>query len=450
MAVFDRSMTTLQELPVSTPAEEAKDLTLTAPVWGPVRKILFRFGFSYLVLYLLKTFLSLLALAPAGETVARTYQEAWAAAVPWVARQLFHAEAPVRITGSGDTVFGFVQTFCYLVLAVTAALVWTLLDRKRPNYARLYEGLKVYVRFGLAVNMITYGGLKIIPSQFPPPSLDRLMQPFGDASPMGLLWTFMGASAPYTIFAGLTEWLGGVLLIFRRTALLGALVCIGALTNVVMLNYCYDVPVKLLSSHLLAMAIFLTAPEFRRLANLFVLNRPVAPAPDPRLLRRPWLRRSALAFQVLFAAGFSIYMIHSARVKLDTYESDRSPLRGAWNVDQLQVDAPAGPPAGTESLQWKRLIFDSAGTFAVQLTSDSRRRYGLQLDAAKKTLALTKRDDAAWKSALTYQNPAPDRLLVEGTFDGRKVRASLHRIEVPKFLLVTRGFHWINEFPFNR
>jgi hypothetical protein len=450
MAVFDRSMTTLQELPVSTTAEEAKDLSLPAPVWGPVRKILFRFAFSYLVLYLLKTFLSLLALASPGEAVARTYQKAWAAAVPWVARQLFHAEAPVRITGSGDTVFGFVQVFCYLVLAAAAALVWTLLDRNRPNYARLYEGLKVYVRFGLAVNMITYGGLKIIPSQFPPPSLDRLMQPFGDASPMGLLWTFMGASAPYTIFAGLTEWLGGVLLIFRRTALLGALLCIGALTNVVMLNYCYDVPVKLLSSHLLAMAIFLAAPELRRLANLFVLNRPVAPAPDPQLLRRRWLRRSALAFQVLFAAGFSIHMIHSAQGLLATYESDRSPLRGAWNVDQLQVDAPAGPPAGAESLQWKRLIFDYSEALAIQLTSDSRRRYGLKLDAAKKTLALTKRDDPAWKAALAYRQPAPDRLLVEGTFDGRKVRASLHRIEEPKFLLITRGFHWINEFPFNR
>jgi hypothetical protein len=198
------------------------------------------------------------------------------------------------------------------------------------------------------------------------------------------------------------------------------------------------------------MAVFLVAPELRRLADLFLLNRPVAPASDPQLVRRPWLRRGAVAFQLLLAIGFSFYMIHSAREQLDTYYSGRSPLRGAWNVDELQVDGLAGPSPGSESLQWKRLIFDYSGTIAVQLTSDSRRRYVLKLDEGRKTLALTRRDDPAWKSALSYQRPAADQLRIEGTFDGRKIRASLHRIETPKFLLVTRGFHWVNEVPFNR
>lgn len=34
--------------------------------------------------------------------------------------------------------------------------------------------------------------------------------------------------------------------------------------------------------------------------------------------------------------------------------------------------------------------------------------------------------------------------------DGRKMRALLHRVESPSFLLLSRGFHWINEYPFNR
>jgi hypothetical protein len=33
--------------------------------------------------------------------------------------------------------------------------------------------------------------------------------------------------------------------------------------------------------------------------------------------------------------------------------------------------------------------------------------------------------------------------------DGQKVRARLHRQDA-SFLLVNRGFHWINEYPFNR
>jgi hypothetical protein len=450
MAVFDRSMTVEPEPPGPAPVEEVRDREAAAPDWGPGKRILFRFAFSYLSLYLLSTFLGLLAFIPYGGIVAGGYQGLWAAFVPWIARHLFHAEAPIQMTGSGDSMFSWVQTGCTVALALAVTLIWTLLDRKRSSYTRLHEWLKVYVRFGLAIVMMEYGGLKIIPSQFPGPSLDRLLQPFGDASPMGLLWTFMGASAPYTTFAGLTEWLGGVLLVFRRTALLGALVCIGALTNVVMLNFCYDVPVKLFSVHLLAMAVFLVAPDLRRLANLFMLNRPVPPAPDPRLIRRRGLRLGVLAFQVLFAAGFSIYMVYSAREQLATYYSARSPLRGIWNVDELQVDGQAGPPPGVEALQWRRVIFDYPTVVATQLTSDSRRRYWLKLDEAKKTLELTKRDDPAWKSVLSYQRPAPDRLTLEGTFDGRKVRASLHRVEETKFLLTNRGFHWVSEFPFNR
>lgn len=45
-----------------------------------------------------------------------------------------------------------------------------------------------------ATAMVAYGMFKISPSQFPAPGLSRLVQPYGDSSPMGLLWTFMGVS----------------------------------------------------------------------------------------------------------------------------------------------------------------------------------------------------------------------------------------------------------------
>jgi hypothetical protein len=444
MAMFDGSVTMDQQLPDAI-VEEARASEARTAGWGPAKRILFRFGFSYFGLYLLPTFLSLVAFIPRAEVVVGWYSNLWGALVPWVAKRVFHLSAPLHVTGSGDSMYSWMEAGCLLGIALIATSVWTLLARRQTEYTRWYEWLKVYVRFGLATIMIEYGGLKILPSQFPAPSVDRLLQPFGDASPMGLLWTFMGASAAYTSFAGLTEWLGGVLLIFRRTALLGALVCIGALTNVVMLNYCYDVPVKLFSSHLLAMAIFLVAPSLRRLADIFVLNRPVAAAPEPRLVQRRWLRIAALTFQWLFAIGFSIYMVNSAREILAQYYAGNAPLRGIWSVDQLQVDG----KAGVATFPWQRVIFDYPGTLAVQLADGSRQRYALAPDTAKKTLALTRRGDPAWKAALAYQQPTPDHLLLEGAFDGHRIRASFHLAEVPRFRLKTRGFHWVNEYPFN-
>src|SRR5947199_10310512 len=83
----------------------------------------------------------------------------------------------------------------------------------------------------------------------------------------------MGYSTPYTIFTGVGEVIGGVLLFFRRTTTLGALIICGVMANVVALNFSYDVRVKVFSSLLLFLTIFLLVPDLRRLMNIFVLNR---------------------------------------------------------------------------------------------------------------------------------------------------------------------------------
>jgi len=64
---------------------------------------------------------------------------------------------------------------------------------------------------------------------------------------------------------------------------------------------------------------------------------------------------------------------------------------------------------------------------------------------------LSKRGNPNWKkTTLVYRRPRPDVLFVEGPFDGHQVRARLRLTQPPEFLLVTRGFHWINERAFNR
>jgi hypothetical protein len=51
---------------------------------------------------------------------------------------------------------------------------------------------------------------------------------------------------------------------------------------------------------------------------------------------------------------------------------------------------------------------------------------------------------------LTYQQVSPEIVTLAGTLNGSEMTARLHRSDDRKFLLKDRGFHWINEFPFNR
>src|SRR5208282_4219864 len=119
------------------------------------------------------------------------------------------------------------------------------LDRRRENYFSLYKWFRLFIRFSLASQMLSYGWAKAIPLQMPFPSLVKLLEPYGNFSPMGVLWSSVGSSQAYEIFAGCAEMLGGILLLVPRTTMLGALVCLAATTQVFMLNMAYDVPVKL-------------------------------------------------------------------------------------------------------------------------------------------------------------------------------------------------------------
>jgi hypothetical protein len=74
--------------------------------------------------------------------------------------------------------------------------------------------------------------------------------------------------------------------------------------------------------------------------------------------------------------------------------------------------------------------------------------YGLTL--GKRRLALSKPDDKAWRPSFAYQETAPGLLALAGTMDGRKTRLLLRREDESSYRLISRGFHWINETPFNR
>jgi hypothetical protein len=421
------------------------------PHWGPIKKILFRFVFAYLVLY---TFpFPLDSIPNYGQILTQPYTDLWDKAVPWVGEKVFGVEVKFRPLGSGDTTYNYVQIFCYLVLTLVAVALWTVLDRKREGYARLHEGLRVYIRFVLATAMIGYGAAKLIPAQMVPPWPDKLLQPIGDASPMGLVWTFMGASASYMVFTGVAEMLGGLLLVFRRTALLGALVCIGAMSNVVMINFSYDVPVKLYSSHLLLMAVFLVAPDLKRLANLLVLNRRVPPAESRPLFAHPMRRRTALVLGTVFilvVTGASLYESYQGFMQYGAL-SPKPRLYGIWEVEELAVDGVIQPLLATDENLWRRLIFEWPGMIGIEHPHETEARYyQIKTDPGPHMFILAKFDDPKWQAGFSYKLVNEDVLTLESQFEGKQIRGRYRRMDDSRFRLISRGFHWINEWPYNR
>jgi hypothetical protein len=453
--VEDRETTSPKDPP---PEEEPGEARETAPAPGPAKgsadgspgqRIALRFVLVYLFVFL---FPFPIGSAPGTSWLGQKYEAAWGAVTPWIGKHVLRLgrEVATEQTDSGDTTAYYIQLVCFLALAALGAAAWSALSRRWPSRERAaHAWLRVYVRYALASILMVYAAVKIIKSQFPFPSPDRLLAPFGQTSPMGLLWRFMGYSTAYTLFAGLTEALGAGLVLFRRTTTLGALVLTGVMANVVMLNFCYDVPVKIYSTHLLLMAVFLMSPDLRRLADVLVLNRPSAPSEDPApplLLRFPRIRLAVKSAAICVMVGATFFNAWSNYTKWGD-GAPRHALYGAYEVESFERNGAVVPPLLTDDARWRHVAVNGA-IWTATLMNDSKRGYYMSHDAAASKLTLTDDQEKEYTVSLTL--PDPERLLLEGTVGPDRLAVRLRRIDPSRYLLVRSGFRWIQEEPYNR
>src|SRR6478735_1816906 len=152
--------------------------------WNLAQRVGFRFLFSYLVLFFLTG--QEIGVIPFSTPLVERYTKLWYGIAVWTGRHLLHIryDFPMNGDGSGDTTFQWILLPCYLALAAAATLLWSVLDRKRPHYKRLYAWFRLLLRFTLAMAMITYGIIKVIPNQMPSPRSFTLLQRVGQLTPM--------------------------------------------------------------------------------------------------------------------------------------------------------------------------------------------------------------------------------------------------------------------------
>jgi hypothetical protein len=419
----------------------------TTPSWRPLTRVAFRFGFVYFTLYVLFTqMLGGLIAWPAGELPDFGTLPPVRNIVTWTATRAFRVTQPLVITGSGsgDKTFDWVHAFCLLVISIAVTAAWTGCDR-RTQYIDLHKWFRLFLRFALGSTLLSYGSYKLVPLQMPAPTLTRLVEPFGNFSPMGVLWSSVGASRAYEMFTGLAEMTAGVLLFVPGLTTLGALLALTDVIEVFVLNMTYDVPVKLFSFHLIVLSLVLLAPEASRLTNVIVLNRAAPGSSEPPLASGRRALRTLLALQCVIGAYLVGVALHAASKQWSAYGggAPKSALYGIWNVDEMRVDGQT--PAAAKAIRWRRVLFDGMTRVSFQQMDDMIVNYAGSIDTVRHRVEL-----GPTVGALAYDRPSSDRLTLEGTMQGHQVTMRLTLVDRGRFLLVNRGFHWIQEYPFNR
>ena len=441
--------------PQTEPTQSQSQPQLNIPRWNLAVRIAFRFSMVYLGLYCYATEIVTGLLSATGGPAASLPDGAtiWPLrpVIFWTAAHIFHVNAPLSFdvnSGTADDMFGWVTAFCVLVIAIAATVIWSLLDRSRENYAGLHKWFRLFVRLAIAEEMLGFGMVRVFRVEMAYPSLTRLVQPFGTFSPYGVFVNFIGSAPAYEIFTGCIMIAAALLLIVPRTATLGALISLAAVIEMFVLFMTYDVPAKLLAFHLILLCCFLLAPNVPGLVRFLLLHRTTSLSTESQLFRGVRASRIALAAQIIFGLWLVGLNVNVCWGYWNTLGRGRPlpALYGIWEVRQMSIDQQPRPPLLTDSTRWRRAIFDYPDRMAFQRIDESFVPYGASVNLPERTLALTQSDDKNWTANFTFQRPAEDQLILDGRMDNHQVHMELQLTDRNKFLLVSRGFHWVQEF----
>lgn len=95
------------------------------------------------------------------------------------------------------------------------------------------------LRWYLVIYMINYGWAKLTLSQFGVYDTSILEQPIKDVDSFYVAWHLYGRSEFFNISTGIIEIIGGILLIFNRTLLIGALLVLSILAQILIIDIAF-------------------------------------------------------------------------------------------------------------------------------------------------------------------------------------------------------------------
>lgn len=238
--------------------------------------------------------------------------------------------------------------------ALLSSLVygWIWHQREQNNNSNsplLHAWLRGIIRYWLALSISSYGFAKILKTQFQTPDF-LLDTPLSSLSGMSLTWYYYGYSYPMAVIIGLLQIGGSILLLYRKTTLLGVLILFPVMVNIVLINLFYKIAIGAFFNSIvysLALVFFLFLHRERlKIALLDVIDQlPAIP------LSRSWVKHSLRVLPIAIA-------FITLKILIDAHPDDHA-LRGSWKVEKLVRNGQLQSSTAwlTDSRAWNRIYF---------------------------------------------------------------------------------------------
>lgn len=408
--------------------------------WTQAQRFAFRAFSLYLILYFLfiSDFIgnSFYEFAVLKDTN-KPFQYVTVNLVSWTNNLFLHKQFPGAVY-IGDNYWTFIAALLLLIIAITTAGVWTIID-KGKKFPSFYKYMHAFARYYLGFVLLLYGLEKITFNQFGiQPS--ALAESMGNNDSWHMFRAFMGISKSYKFFSGLIELIPGLLLLFRRTSTLGSLIAFPVFINVLMLNIGYDIWLKLLIFHLILFSIFILIPDLKKMVQIFILKQNTSLTSVPSLIENKnlkWLQYT-LKFSLI---GIVVYMLIKLEIRAvnENINSPYSNIVGIHEIRRFSFNLKIPEPNNDDSLNWEKVTINTAPFLRVQLKNDSIVEYNFKVDTLKRLLELNLWNDTSVNGKFHYIRLSPKEWLFEGTIKNDSIRFTTRKTDMYDLPLL-RGY----------
>lgn len=324
------------------------------------------------------------------------------------------------------------------LLSLVGAVLYTLAFRQRIPSVRLVAVFVTFIRYTLAFKLLQYGFNKVFKYQFFEPEPNVLLTPFGMLPKELLYWSVNGISYGFSVFAGLLECFAGMLLLWKRTSVLGALLSVAILLQVVVVNFCYDISVKVLSLYLLLCSLMLLFPFLRSIVR-FLTGAAVLPLSG---IRNPTGICSSIVVYRIIKGGVLTMLaccLLYPYIISGNYNDDAAPrplYHGAYIPQRIILNRDT---FGQEDLAWKRIFIHRQHYFIVQDAADVMHDYAFTYE---KDNVLHVYDASEEVSVLVFKEKESGGYTITGTWQGDLIEIDIAPVAWRDLPALRKGFHW--------
>lgn len=340
-----------------------------------------------------------------------------------------------------DSVSMYVLALLLFVLSVIIGALFQYLHTWKQYRERIFYFIRMAGCYYLILMLMKYGLDKVFKTQFYLPEPNTLYTPLGLVDKDLLYWSSMGTSRFYNICTGSVEVMAALLVLFKRTRMMGLLLAAAAMAQVVMINFGFDISVKLYSLFLLLLSLYLLYPYYRRMYLFFFSSKMEETASQrnpPSFIRHPFLA----VFVRCMVTGLILFEAFYPYLKNKNFNDDSAPrpyLHGAYEINQVIA---GNDTLATGDFPFKRFFIHRNRYIIFQAPDDKMVDYNFDYPKTEEHIYVLY--DYQLKRILMdirYQK-ADSTITVIYEKGTEKIVASGKRLDWKKLPAIQKSFHW--------